>query len=696
MIQLIWASNDMFADLWNAWNIRAFVLVSLLIQCVLVLFASERKRMREGCLVTLIFCFHSITDFVAIYTIGLISTRQGVSESCDSFVMNDNLLAFWAPFILLHLGGPDNATSLSAGTDDRWSRKSFQLISNSMATIVICIRALHNNPLYLASWMVFLAGTLKYAERVGSLYLASSESWKSAAATRVMPHVGPDYEKLSMAQLAIREAKLPTKVESEQLPPKKFKPYSPIPWWNMELDFDTVDSQLDGKSLLQFALFFYMNFKGFFVKGLTYSHEQRLFTRDFFLKRSSHDAFKLAEMELSFLYEDIHTKATVIRIPALRIVTLALITAASHSFYLCDKKAMSNMDIKISYVLLFGALVLEIVSLLMLIFSGRNVIALNYYNCFLGKINLIKPIANAILSRRKWSKSFSKCNLIRFYLVYRTPPIKRLRATILETGVARLAYRALTSDIVGESLKETIFTELCKRSKLAQDVETATKICSQRGDWVLIQRSCYTQLKWSLGDVEYGRSLLLWHIATDLCYGNDDCVNPALSNERRRFCKEISEYLVYLLLAKPTMIAPVAGNWVKVFWDTLLEAKKLFRKRSIRNHKQACQAILSADTVFTPFWWKGDASASVLFDACRLAKQLEEFKQDNRWSLMSEVWIELLAYAAFHCEETVHAQQPSRGGELLTFVWLVMNHLGLGKQFRKESARTGYRVVVEK
>ncbi|GKV40228.1 hypothetical protein SLEP1_g47895 [Rubroshorea leprosula] len=39
------------------------------------------------------------------------------------------------------------------------------------------------------------------------------------------------------------------------------------------------------------------------------------------------------------------------------------------------------------------------------------------------------------------------------------------------------------------------------------------------------------------------------------------------------------------------------------------------------------------------------------------------------------VWVELICYAAANCKPNVHAQQPSKGGELLTFIWLCMSHL---------------------
>ncbi|KAH7863326.1 hypothetical protein Vadar_016119 [Vaccinium darrowii] len=688
-------------DLWNTWEIRVFVLLSLFVQCILASCASERKRSRKSR--PLITLAYSLANWVAPYTIGLISNRSSYNRSSDKHGcapdfagIDSNVLAFWAPFLLLHLGGPDNVTSLSADENDMWNEALIRLILQTVTTVSIIFFRSTTNPFNWATQLVFCAGIMKYVERVLSLYFASSRGWEKSSATQMTPDAGPDYEKLSEAQLAMREANLPTQEESVPLPPKEFKPHSSN-LQGVELEFDTRSKQLDQELLLQFAQCFYNVFGGLFFGGVSYGHKQRQFTRDFFLKRSSHDAFKLAEIELSFLHKDLHTKAAATpRLdgsPTMRILTLVLITAASILFYRNDKHCLSDEDIGVSYALVFGALVLELVSLLMVLLSGRNAIVFNYYNW-------VKCIANAIVNMRKWSESFSKCNLICYYLCHRISPRRiRILANMVLIGPALQAWklkRTVTSDIVSESLKDKIFTELCMRSKLAQNIETATKICSQRGDWVLMQRSCYIQLKWSLGEVEYGHSLLLWHIATDLlCYNIKDCADNALHSERQ-FCKDISEYLLYLLLAKSNMIDPAAGNWVKIFQDTSLEANRLFRKRSVTDHEQACEAILSVNTDIKPVVLKGDASESVLFDACRLAKQLLGLTEDRRWSLMSGVWMELLTYAAFHSEGTDHAEQPSEGGELLTFVWLLMNHLGLGKQFSEEHARTGYRVVVKK
>ncbi|PON34524.1 hypothetical protein TorRG33x02_353120 [Trema orientale] len=124
------------------------------------------------------------------------------------------------------------------------------------------------------------------------------------------------------------------------------------------------------------------------------------------------------------------------------------------------------------------------------------------------------------------------------------------------------------------------------------------------------------------------------------------------------------------------------GNWSIVLQDTHAEARRFFVKHSISHQKEACQKLMSVETPYRPAAVKGPKSKSLLFDACILAKELQDMEE--QWEVMCRVWMELMSFAAISCSPTIHAQQPSRGGELLTFTWLLMNHLGLGAQFSEQ------------
>ena len=94
-----------------------------------------------------------------------------------------------------------------------------------------------------------------------------------------------------------------------------------------------------------------------------------------------------------------------------------------------------------------------------------------------------------------------------------------------------------------------------------------------------------------------------------------------------------------------------------------------------------------------------ERSKSVLFDACKLASELQAISDNlirNRYSLIiSNVWVEMLAYAACHCRGNHHTQQLRRGGELLTYVWLLMAHFGINEQFQTSQGHARAKLVAK-
>ena len=66
--------------------------------------------------------------------------------------------------------------------------------------------------------------------------------------------------------------------------------------------------------------------------------------------------------------------------------------------------------------------------------------------------------------------------------------------------------------------------------------------------------------------------------------------------------------------------------------------------------------LLKMNTQVPPNKVKGDRSKTVLFDACRLASELQAISDKNqKWEMISNVWVEMLANAACHCRGNYHA-----------------------------------------
>lgn len=118
--------------LWDTWNLRGVIILSLSLQTFLILFGTLRKRTANTAAIMFIWIAYLLADWAASFAVGLISKAQGATPPHDAD--NADLLAFWAPFLLLHLGGPDTITAFSLEDNELWLRHflglSFQVMQN--------------------------------------------------------------------------------------------------------------------------------------------------------------------------------------------------------------------------------------------------------------------------------------------------------------------------------------------------------------------------------------------------------------------------------------------------------------------------------------------------------------------------------------------------------------------------------------
>ncbi|KAM4085595.1 hypothetical protein ACJW30_10G039800 [Castanea mollissima] len=750
-------------NLWDSWNIKAVVLLSLTLQVILILLAPLRKRTTNRIAILFIWVSYLLADWAASFAVGHISnakvTTCGGDKQGDALSSNNNidLLAFWAPFLLVHLGGPDTITAFALEDNELWRRHFFSLIVQLAATVYVFWLTLPKNKLWIPTLLMFGAGIIKYLERTLALFLASLNRFRDSMLKE--PDPGPNYAKLMEEYSSKKEAGLPTHIEMTPEPGKESK-----------LKANVKEGRLNDVEVVIYAHRFFKIFKGLIV-DLIFSFRERNESRNFFQLRTAEEALQVIELELNFIYEAFYTKVVVVHSVVgyiFRFISILFVLVAFGFFYSLDKHGFVDIDVQVTYTLLYGAIFLDLIALIMLFFSDWTIASIhtNWANWRFGKwyMKLAKKflgvkkirwsvsefrVLNTTHLLRRWSESVSCFNLIAYCLKQRPNadkgPFNRWIDKIIDKyGIRNLVNECSCEDSIRtkklpQKLWEFIFDELLEKSKdAADDAETTKKICSARGAYAILegtfevegqhQKTITKITKDYIENVAYDESLLLWHVATELCFqktqkiaghgdGKDSnwlqnvatklicCLKPqgktvlegASDGEYCVYSKLLSDYMIYLLVKQPDMMSAVAGIGQLRYRDTCAETVNFLSRRGIKKSSyKACDAILGVDTEVRPVYVKGDRSKSVLFDACMLAKDLESLGDPKKWEIMSKVWAEMLSYAASHCRPATHAKEASKGGQLISFVWLLMAHFGIGEQFQINEGHARAKLIVGK
>jgi len=93
------------------------------------------------------------------------------------------LAFFWAPFLLIHLGGQDTITAFSMEDNNLWLRHLLNLVVQVSLAIYVFWKSVgrHNVELIASGVFVFIAGIIKYGERTWSLWSGSLESLEESS-----------------------------------------------------------------------------------------------------------------------------------------------------------------------------------------------------------------------------------------------------------------------------------------------------------------------------------------------------------------------------------------------------------------------------------------------------------------------------------------------------------------------------------
>ncbi|XP_075662947.1 uncharacterized protein LOC142632429 [Castanea sativa] len=540
--------SDVVQKLWNNWELRVLVLLSLILQLSLSYFGRRRRYGVQTWIHIFLWICYLAADSVATIALGVISSKQGNSSFSDSTASQEKneLMAFWAPFMLLHLGGQDTITAYAVQDNVLWLRHLLSLFARSGVAIYVVRTSWKGNWLSYLTILMLFAGFIKYAERI----------WVMRSANRRPKLVGQKYDELD-----------------------NFPIFRPL-FLNQKIGYN-----------------FQRNSKEQFIN---YKYKK---------------AFAVIEIELGHAYDTFYTKIPLFSTKLgyfFRFISFSTIGFGFVFFLIKERHNHLQIDLIITYLLLGGAVVIEIYAVILLITSDL----------------LGRPIC---------------MNSNQYCLCTRTPKFFRVLEVWFFNQILPRINRKLdmlhykSDEKISEELKSLIWETYKEKSK------------SQRPGFSEDYNS-YISSDENV-QVEIYEKIIIWHLATDLCL-NLDNENPEVNNKQLQMIKHISDYLMYILTMCPSMLS--TGN-AEISFDKACERVS----EALKNHPESSSLSLACEKIMSYLSTKSkddflahvddDPSGSLLvYNAFQVVKNLRESGQ--KWEILTRFWVENLAYVAILCE----------------------------------------------
>lgn len=356
--------------LWGECELRVLVLLSLSLQIVLIVFGNRRKYIATNWIRFTLWLAYLSADYVATVSLGILASNQGDLD--DASLDDAILMSFWAPFLLLHLGGPDTITAYSLEDNELWLRHLLSLIAQVGVAFYVFVRSLKPMKLNFIAIPMFIAGIIKYGERTWVLRSASSQHFRESLLPR--PDLGPNYAKF-MEEGMLKER------EGYTLSFTAMQASTVVPHTNT---FQGGNLVPDGTIMIA-AYEFFNTYKRLFADLILSFHDLEK-SRFYFQRSPCHEAFKVIEVELGFVYDIFYTKASIVYSRwgvFLRSVSLSSTIIALATFSIIDRRRFKPVDVCVTYLLLIGAIFLEFYAILVLLSSDWTMLWLSNQEKFL-------------------------------------------------------------------------------------------------------------------------------------------------------------------------------------------------------------------------------------------------------------------------------------------------------------------------
>ncbi|XBI05513.1 hypothetical protein VPH35_133674 [Triticum aestivum] len=586
--------------LFNMWEIQLLVLLSFTLQIFLFFTGSLRQHSTNMFLRISIWGAYLGADFVAVYTLGLVSRHEDITIERLLPGKSQPLAFFWAPFLLIHLGGQDTITAFAMEDNNLWLRHFLNLVVQVVLAIYVFWKSIgrHRVELLVSGVFVVVVGVIKYGERIWSLKCGCFKSLEMSGGQR--------YKKLSGLERKVSTAGGYDRIVCTALG-----------------SMPRVHDIFSGRGL------FY---------GERFSSSSML--------DDPKQAIKTVSIFLSVMYADLYTKALVVRtrngIISRRISQMSAVVAFA-VFHANDKQRYIKVDIAITYSLFVGGFFLEACAMLISMTSPwtwawlkvRNWDKLAKLSWFIFSSDIGWPE-----EKQLWTKSMGQYNLVSW--ITGSGQARTFKQRVMMTMVKWFA------NLVGAERKKIFWISKLLDTEYVDVGETTMECVVEEIRRLRDEGYIQFSKEWAnfFGTIaDFGASIVLLHALTEKHLSKHPTSGEVGMME---VCRKLSNYMMYLLATQPSMLP------LNVSAGAVLDELQDANSTSVTEGAQAIEGLTEA--------------AETDFELTREVLEVD----------LVHVWARLLIYAAGKTRGEMHMAQLSRGGELITLVWLLMSLHELG------------------
>ncbi|XP_037438793.1 uncharacterized protein LOC119306760 [Triticum dicoccoides] len=672
--------------IWNEWATQILVLLSFALQIFLFVFARTRRCGSSPLLRFLLWLVYLMADSTAIYTLGHLSINGILHEH--------ELVVFWAPFLVVHLGSQDTITAYALEDNQLWPRHLLNLGVQAFGVAYILYKHIGHisTSLGLATCLMFVIGLIKYGERIWALKCATMDDIRSS----------------------IKKCGLLPTYYGDLLPPS-----------------GASAEERDEEELLLFAQAMLPLCKGgiinFPVVLISHPHNSPS-NLSWCWNWNWKATFKVVEMELSLMYDILYTKAAIIHSwygYCIRVFLPFGTVAAFVMFQVSgDKDGCSRIDVAITYILLVGAFLLDMSSMLSALVSTwtcgffwtRNWRRLG---CV---VMSLRRYVKAATGNRGWSGSIGQFNLMHFCSRDKSKLSIRVSKMVRLEDLWNKRHYSKTL-VISEDVEELVFKHVWQLVKKiqhprAEDVEEPKAMMPSISERLGFRPELYddtARRRKKFDDAlclsdELQEVILTWHVFTNVFILCSVAPKDASLFAYLKAVKALSDYMVFLIVVRPDTIPGIelrslyeaTRDALEEIWRTNTYAIKEKNLASIlQNSKHGdlgkASVIISHGTLYAKLLMdlvdtsnhdkSGVISSYEDIDHVAMGKlkhlmpDLESsckvgvvFDMAKALALILDTWVRLLVLASVRSSGDAHARQINRGGELTTVVWLMEEH----------------------